>query len=65
MAVKVIRGEDIQLALTIFRPNGDPYDLTGATEIEVEFQADSGCIEKLLTLGEVSITNAILGKILT
>lgn len=63
--ITITQGED--RAVTLFlvkKSNKRPFDLTGATEIEVKFPGEEATISKKMTLTEVSIVdNAKLGVI--
>ncbi len=63
--IEITRGEDRSVPLTVVKQNtcNEPFDLTGATEINVRFPTDTGFLEKKLTLAEVTIVNAVLGMI--
>lgn len=64
--LKIIQGEDRLIKVTLFKDNCEPYDLTSATEITFMFpSADGNGIIKTLTASEVSIVNAVGGKIQT
>ena len=65
---KIIKGSDVILNVTLrHKTSGDPYDLTGATEITACFEADDGTTVtfNMAVDSEISIRNAEpkLGKI--
>lgn len=61
--VKVIQGEDKTFAVTLRKSQGDPYDLTGVTEITFCFPGETAVQTVTLGASEVAIVNAVLGKI--
>ena len=65
MAVTLIQGEDRILKIKILNSEtGDPFDLTGATEIKAQFlKTDNTTLEKLFTGGGVTIVEHLLGKL--
>lgn len=59
-------GEDKTLSLQLkTNTNGciEPFDLTGASQIDVELPANPDNLHKLLTTAAVVIDHAVLGKI--
>jgi hypothetical protein len=67
MAVKfatIVQGEDRTLNLVVKTSEGEPFDLTGATEIDARFMnEDRTVLSKLLSLNKVVINEAKLGKL--
>jgi len=63
--VTLIQGEDRILKIKINNAEtGDPFDLTGITEITAEFKkTDNSTLTKLFTTGGVTIVEHLLGKI--
>ena len=62
--ITIVKGEDRTLQLGILEPNGNPYDLTGATEIIVGLENDDGTFLQLkYTESKVSIVQAKAGTI--
>jgi len=64
MAVKIVHGEDITLALRIKDSKGNPYDLTGVTEVTARFQkTDNTVLSKTLSSGSVVIESPTHGTL--
>ncbi len=61
--LKIIQGEDKTFNVTLRKEDGDPYDLTGATEIKFTFPGTSAIQQISLTGTEVTVVNAELGKL--
>lgn len=63
-AINVVKGKNKAFNLDIDKGD-DPFDLTSATEVKVCFPGDNGTPVELSsnTAGELSITNAALGKV--
>lgn len=60
----IIKGADVTLTIVIRNTNGDPLDLTGATEITARFRkANKTALEKKLSEVSVSVASAINGRI--
>lgn len=61
---KIIRGADASLTIVVRKDNGDPLDLTGATEIEVRLKkADKTALAKTMSGSAVSVISAHNGRI--
>ncbi len=64
MGLKIITGTDVSLTLYIRDSEDQPYSLSGATEIAVKFaKNDDSALVKLLSLAEVVVASASLGKL--
>lgn len=63
--VVIIRGSDRELFLRILvKDTGEPFDLTGATEISASFRNEDGTtLTKLLTTLGITVISAEAGKI--
>lgn len=67
--LKIIRGEDKTFVINLRKEDcentcgGDPFPLTGATEIKIFFPGETAVQSISLLAGEVVITDAIIGKI--
>lgn len=60
----IVKGEAVDLPLTVLQSNGKPYDLTGADEVEFcIYDQDGAVLSKKLTDTEITIDEAILGEI--
>lgn len=60
----IIREEDRTLQLAISESNGQPYDLTGVTEIEMQLENEDGSkLELKYTDSEISVVAAKAGTI--
>ena len=62
--IAIIRGEDRVLQLGINESNGNPYDLTSATQIEMQLENEDGSMLELkLTDSEIAVVTAKAGTI--
>lgn len=61
---EITKGEDL-LAISLFfvYKNGRPFNLTGATEIEIKIPTDGVALSKKLSLTQVTIIDAKLGHV--
>lgn len=64
MGLKIIKGTDVSLTLYIRDSDDQPFSLSGATEIIAQFaKTDDSALEKKLSLTQVVVASASLGKI--
>jgi hypothetical protein len=62
--ITIIRKEDRTLQLAISESSGQPYDLTGVTEIEIELDKEDGTtLELKYTDSEIAVVAAKAGTI--
>lgn len=60
--ISIVQGKKKEFTLDIDKGD-DPLDLTNATEIKVCFPGTTAPVELSLTGGDLSVTNAALGKV--
>ena len=61
--IELFKGDDWEIPFQ-YTLDGDPYDITGSTELLACFKGDAATVSVSLTGGEISIVNALAGKIL-
>lgn len=63
--LSIVQGEDISITIRLSEEDGDPYDLTGITEITAEIpKTGGGCVSKTYTGSAIAIVSpATSGKI--
>lgn len=57
----IVKGEDRTLTITLLESDGDPFDVSTATEIEAFFCPESGTVllSRSLTGGQVTVVNGL------
>ena len=60
--IELVQGEDKTITL-MFKMSGEPFDMTGTTEIEARFPGANEPVSKKLSQSGVSVINAAGGKV--